>query len=98
MAAKSHELIRLSAEIRSDMACGTIILLEEFISLQFIFCNCRIITAEPHVESRVRCDKCALELLDRIRDVVLRDTVRIDGIESLCHGLVSLKLGDDMVK
>ena len=51
MSAESHELVRLTAEVMSDVACRAVISLEEFISSKFLSGNSLIVTKEPLVEA-----------------------------------------------
>ena len=80
------------------MTCRAVILLEKFISLELLCCKSRIITIEPLVESRTRSYESALELLDRISNVLLCQTIRIYCSESSSKLIVSLKLLNDLVE
>ena len=51
MSAESHQLVRLTTEIVSHMTCSAVILLEEFVSLEFICSDGLVIAAEPLVEA-----------------------------------------------
>ena len=51
MSAKSHELVRKTTEVVSDMACSAVILLEEFVSGKLICCDSLVIATEPLVET-----------------------------------------------
>ena len=86
---KTHKLIRLTTEVLADVASCAAILLEELIAMKLLSCESCIIATQPLVELRVRCYKCALELLNSICDVCLGEAIRIY-CSKLCNKLLIL--------
>ena len=80
------------------MAGCTVVLLEKLISMEFLLGYCRIISAKPFVETRIRSDQSAFELLYRICNVCLGDSIRINLQELPAELPVSLELCDDVIE
>ena len=80
------------------MARCAIVLLEEFIAAQLLLGQSRVVALQPLIESRVGRYQRTLELLDRVGDVGLVQTIGIDSLECSREGAILFELCHDLVE